>query len=124
MLTFFVNRSCIEGAPAPAARATRGTRRTARGAGGGGGGGGVQGMESLGIRITPRPDEGFVHYTRAALRAQKRNLAEFLKPDRTTLVDNVLRRVVRRGVFVMKNTERVGPKGEDFTKQRPGAPIA
>ena len=54
--------------------------------------------ESLGVQITPRPDEGFVHYTRAALRAQKRNLAEFLKPDQTTLVDIALRRVVRRGV--------------------------
>ena len=58
------------------------------------------------------------------MRAQKRNVAEFLKPDQTTLVDIVLRRVVWRGVFVMKNTERVGPKGEDFTKQRPDAPIA
>ncbi len=80
-------------------------------------------MERLGLNISPRPASGFVHYHKVILHAKKRLLAELLKPDQTTLVDIVLRRVVRRGIFELKNSDRIDPKGEDFSKQPLGKPI-
>jgi len=81
-------------------------------------------MTSLGVRITPRPGDGFVHYREAVLRASKQHLNTFLRADQTTLVDIVLRRVVGRGVYELRNSAGAKPKGEDFRKQRPGSPIA
>jgi hypothetical protein len=57
------------------------------------------GAGKLGIRILPRPTEGFVHYAECELRATKANLSAIVRPNCTTLVDIVLRRVVREGVF-------------------------
>lgn len=112
-LTYFVNQTLMEGSnevPDP-----KKPRRTVRAV--------QKGMDRLGLRITPRPVDGFVHYREAKLVAHKQNLADFLAPDQTTLLDIELRRVIRRGVFELKNADRVGPKGEDFTKQPPGEPI-
>jgi hypothetical protein len=81
-------------------------------------------MTSLGVRITPRPGDGFVHYREAVLRASKQHLSTFLRADQTTLVDIVLRRVVGRGVYELRNSAGAKPEGEDFRKQRPGSPIA
>ena len=111
-LTYFVNHTLMEGSPRIPPSGTGPIVRASR-----------PGMESLGVQITARPEAGFVHYRPSVLRAQKRNLAEFLRPDQTTMVDIVLRRVIRRGVFELKNTDRIGPGGEDFTRQPPGAPI-
>ena len=80
-------------------------------------------MTSLGLRITPRPEDGFVHYREAVLQASKQHLSSFLKPDQTTLVDIVLRRVVGSGVYELVNSDAADPKGEDFRRQKPKNPI-
>ena len=46
------------------------------------------------------------------------------RAGQTTLVDIVLRRVVGRGVYELRNSAGAKPKGEDSRKQRPGSPIA
>jgi hypothetical protein len=74
----------------------------------------------LGLRVIPFPQDGFVLYQPAVLPATPQNLANFIKSNQTTLVDIVLRRFVREGVYRM--TRDASP--EDFTRQPPGLPVA
>ncbi|MGB9429245.1 MAG: phospholipase [Gammaproteobacteria bacterium] len=73
----------------------------------------------IGLRVIPYPQDGFVLYQPAMLTASAENLANFIKPNQTTIVDIIMRRIVREGVYRL--TTQASP--EDFTKQPPGAPI-
>jgi hypothetical protein len=76
-----------------------------------------EGIETLGLRITPRPDEGFVHYVPGAFAGSKKLMRDVVRPNETTLVDIVLRRIVHEGVF------RLGAatdKRTDFHDTDPG----
>lgn len=75
--------------------------------------------ESLGLRIVPYPQSGFVHYLPGVLTTSAANLRKFLKPHQTTLIDIVLHRVVRTGV--LRLSREMGK--EDFTKEAPGGVI-
>ncbi len=77
----------------------------------------LEGVGQLGLRIAARPEKGLVHYLGAALSASGENLERLLRPDETTLVDIVLRRIVRQGAFrlTLDRTPR------DFSGQGPGA---
>lgn len=75
--------------------------------------------EGLGLRIVPYPLNGFVHYVPAVLHVSQTHLQSLLQPHSTTLVDVVLQRVVREGVFRL--SQRMDK--EDFTKAEPGGPI-
>ncbi len=77
------------------------------------------GAERLGLRIVPRPTDGFVHYLPCEIGASKSLLKDILKPNQTTLVDITLRRVIRRGVFELDR----GTGQKSFRKIRPGGPI-
>jgi len=79
----------------------------------------LPGANGLGLRVTPHVTDGFVHHLEARLPAAQRLFARFLRPNQTTLVDIVLRRIVRRGVFEL--TRRTKP--QEFKKQRPGGII-
>ncbi|MGH8279656.1 MAG: esterase/lipase family protein [Gammaproteobacteria bacterium] len=79
----------------------------------------LPGCESLGLHVIPYPQEGFVLYQPATLMTSAENLGNFIKPNQTTIVDIVLRRIVREGVYRL--TTSASP--EDFTRQAPGAPI-
>jgi hypothetical protein len=74
---------------------------------------------SLGLRVVPYPQDGFVHYVPCALKTSVTNLENFVRPYETTIVDVVLRRVVREGVFRLTRDQ----SPEDFTKAPPGGPI-
>lgn len=74
------------------------------------------GIKELGMQIQARPDEGFVHYLPATLRSSVANIQKFLKPNQTTLVDIVLKRVVHEGVFEL--TKEL--EGKDFRRQEEG----
>lgn len=78
-----------------------------------------KGAEMMGMRIKPRPEEGFVHYLPCELRATRPVLKAIFKPNQTTLVDIVLRRVVREGVFRLDR----GTKQRSFKKDKPGPPL-
>jgi hypothetical protein len=73
----------------------------------------------LGLRVVPYPQDGFVHYLPCTLDATVANLRNFVRPHETTLVDIVLRRVVREGVFRLTRVQTA----EDFTKSPRGGPI-
>jgi hypothetical protein len=79
----------------------------------------LPGCTHLGLRVIPYPQDGFVHYLPAALPATPEHLAAFLKPNQTTLIDVVLRRFVREGVYRL--TRSTAPR--NFTKQPPGLPV-
>lgn len=76
--------------------------------------------DALGLHIIPHPQEGFVLYQPATLKASAANLKNFIKPNQTTIVDIVMRRIVHEGVYHL--TRDASPR--DFTKQPPGMPIA
>ena len=79
----------------------------------------MPGAEGLGLNIVARPDDGFVRYMPGALEVSKRVLQQFINPDQTVLVEIVLRRVVREGVFRL--SRKLDPKS--FRTQPPGEPI-
>lgn len=73
----------------------------------------LPGVRQLGMQVTPRPTEGFVHYLPAVLRAQSANIEKFIRADQTTLVEIVLRRVVHGGVFELtSDLESVDFRGQ------------
>jgi len=78
-----------------------------------------KGAEMIGMKIEARPKEGFVHYLPCELRATRQTLKAIFKPNQTTLVDIVLRRVVREGVFRLDR----GTKQRSFKKDPPGPPL-
>jgi hypothetical protein len=60
-----------------------------------------------------------VHYLPCELRASKQAMDAILKPNQTAMVEIVLRRVVREGVFRLDR----GTKQRSFKKDKPGAPL-
>lgn len=75
--------------------------------------------DSLGLHVVPYPQDGFVLYQPATLKATAGNLKNLIKPNQTTIVDIVMRRILREGVYRLTQN----PSPQDFTKQPPGAPI-
>ncbi|MCH7750548.1 MAG: phospholipase [Planctomycetes bacterium] len=75
--------------------------------------------EHLGFLIRPRPVEGAVHFLPCELQASREVLQMALQPNQTTLVDIVLRRVVREGVFRL----RKGTKARSFKRDSRGKPL-
>jgi hypothetical protein len=79
----------------------------------------LAGAERLGLKVRTRPDRALVHHLPCDLQASVDLLRAFLHPNRTTLVDLVLRRVVHEGVFRLdRGTARRG-----FRSDRPGPPV-
>lgn len=88
----------------------------------------MQSAPALGVRIVPRPapdpttrkpPEYFVHYVRAELAARTKALLDFVKPNSTLMLDIVMQRIVRSGVF--RITQDLRPK--DFTHEGAGDPL-
>jgi alpha-beta hydrolase superfamily lysophospholipase len=80
-----------------------------------------RGADRLGLRVTPRPASGFVRYCAGAAQADPKTLKAVIRPNETTLVDVVLRRLVHRGVFEM---DRGDAPRADFRKVKPGDELA
>lgn len=77
------------------------------------------GLERFGIRVLPQPQDGVVSFLPAQLSATVRNLRGFLEPDQTSLVDVVVRRVVREGTFGLTRERRV----QSFKRVEPGGAV-
>jgi hypothetical protein len=69
--------------------------------------------------VIPFPQDGFVLYQPAMLKAAPEHLAALIKPNQATVIDIVLKRMVREGVYRLTRE----PTPMDFTKQPPGPPI-
>ncbi len=81
----------------------------------------LPGAAKLGFQVEPHLASGLVHFLPAELEAAAAMLEEVVKPNQTTLVDIVLRRVVLEGAFrLVPLAER---RDTDFSKDPPGDPI-
>lgn len=106
-ITFYLNHAAMTGAPGVVDADGRQVRDP------------LPACERLGLRVVPYPQDGFVHYLPAELSATPANLKHFIRPDETVMVDIVLRRIVREGVFRM--TRDTGPA--TFLHEPPGSPV-
>jgi hypothetical protein len=88
----------------------------------------MQMAPALGVRVQPRPApdpaskkpcDYFVHYVKAELAARTNTLLDFVRPNSTLMLDIVLQRIVRSGVFRL--TTDLRPK--DFTREGCGDPL-
>lgn len=81
----------------------------------------ISGAEMLGLRVIARPDDGFVYYLPCEIKASSDTLQTVLHANSTTLVDIVLRRIVRKNVFCMARvTNGTKPGSFKNTKQGDG----
>jgi hypothetical protein len=105
-LTYYFNHDVMAGCP-PVIHNSREIRPA------------LPGIGVLGLRVIPRPDEGFVRYVPASITASERIFKTVLRANQTTLVDIVLQRVVSEGVFRLGR----GTKQVDFKDAQPGGSI-
>jgi hypothetical protein len=84
---------------------------------------------ALGVRVTARPTpdptrakaaQPFVHHVSGELAARTGTLLEYVQPNATLMLDIVLKRVVREGVFRLTRDLRA----RDFTRDEAGDPVA
>ncbi len=109
-ITYFFNRDVMKGAPAVVDKNGAVIREALPGAG------------MLGFKLVARPDSGFVHYLPCEIKASAEMLEKSLHANSTTLVDIVLRRVVRKNVFLVDKMTS-GTKAVNFEKTKPGDEI-
>lgn len=107
MVTYYINHEMMEGTDAVHNDEGEVIRPSSPGA------------KMLGFQIKARPDEGFVRYLPCEIRASKDILDRAMQPNRTTLVDIVLRRSVSKETFRL---EKKSPRtvASSFKKTKPG----
>ena len=81
-----------------------------------------KGIDKLGLKIIPRPSEGFVYYAPCEIKADQTMFDYILKPNSTTLVEIVLQRIVSKEVFRMNPMNDL-PNDGDFKHVKPGNEI-
>jgi len=79
----------------------------------------LEGTRTLGFQIKPRPTEGFAHYVEGEIKASTQVFDAILKPNATTMVDIVLRRVVGEETCRLDK----GIQSHSFKKAKPGKPL-
>ncbi len=85
-ITYFFNYDVMKGAPKNEVRDA------------------IVGTTMIGLKINPRPNEGFVRFVPCEIIANTDLLTMALKPNSTTLIDIILQRVVSSEVFRMETT--------------------
>lgn len=76
----------------------------------------LPGATMLGLKLIPRPSEGFVHYLPCEIKSSKEVMQQFIQPNQTTLVDITLRRIVHEGIFTLRR----GIEPRSFKNNPPG----
>ena len=79
----------------------------------------LPGAGMLGFKIIARPDGGFVHYLPCEIETSPDMLGLALHANSTTLVDIVLRRIVRKNAFSLQKVTG-DTKARSFKNTRPG----
>jgi hypothetical protein len=57
------------------------------------------GVREMGLLIDPHNNSGFAHYKKARIQASEEQLHKILRPNQTTLLEIVMKRVVHEGTF-------------------------
>lgn len=79
----------------------------------------IHGADMLGLRLYPRPDAGFCHYLPCTISASKELLQKALKPNATTLIEIVVRRIVHKNAFRLMTMDP-STKAKSFKNVNPG----
>ena len=82
----------------------------------------LPGAKRLGLKLMPRPSEGFVRYLDCEIQASAELLEKALQPNSTTLIDIELRRIVSSNVFGL-SPMRGNKVSGSFKSTRPGKDI-
>jgi hypothetical protein len=108
-ITYFVNYDILKGAT-PVTDGAKTVREVA------------PGIDKLGLRITPRPDDGFVRYRPLEIFAQPEFFEKMVKPNSSILVDIRLQRLVSKEVFRLEGPTGAMPddKAGDFARVQQG----
>jgi len=64
----------------------------------------LKGMDEIGIKVIPRPERGFVRYAPAFICEGEEFFKKVLRPNSTTLVEIILKRIVSDQTFKFENT--------------------
>ncbi|PBQ32302.1 phospholipase [Sphingobacteriaceae bacterium] len=80
----------------------------------------LPGIDSLGLIISPRPDEGFVRYLPCKLSATRELFEKAIKPNATTLIEIQLQRIVSTETFRFENPEPDKLTERSFKNTDPG----
>jgi len=80
----------------------------------------LPGIDSLGLIIKPRPDEGFIRYLPCRINASKDLFQKALAPNATTLIDIELQRVVSNEIFRFEKPNTEGLSNISFKDSKPG----
>jgi hypothetical protein len=80
----------------------------------------IRGTDMLGLKINPRPEEGFIRYLPCQINASRELLEKILKPDCTTLIDICLKRVVSQEIFRFEKITSDKMPDLSFKKADPG----
>ena len=110
MITYFFNYDVMVGAPAVVKDGEE-LRKA------------LPGIDSLGLRIQPRPDEGFIRYLPCSINASKELFEKAIQPNATTLIEIVLQRVVSKEIFRFEKPEPDAMTAKSFKDQGPGGSI-
>jgi hypothetical protein len=110
-LTFFLNQDLMVGCPA--IHHPRKPEVTLRAE--------APGLKALGLQIIPHLTKGFVHFVPAELDAATATIQQVLKPNQTTLVEVVMKRIIGQHVFRLQRLDR--RDDTDFASVSPGEPI-
>jgi hypothetical protein len=80
-------------------------------------------ITKLGLKIQPRPDEGFVRYFPCEIVANEDLFTKAIQPNRTTLIDIVLHRAISKEVFRIEPTTATTLKMDFEATNWDGKPI-
>jgi hypothetical protein len=106
MVTFFFNYTAMTGGPAIkyGDKVLRGVKT---------------GVGQMGLIVDPHNNSGFAHYVRGVIHASEDKVETILKPYQTTLMEIVMKRVIREGTFRLTQNR----EAEEFRDSDPGMVI-
>lgn len=81
----------------------------------------TNGISSLGIRIRPRPDEGFVRYLPCEINPSAELMKKMIRPNATTMVHISLFRIVSSEALRFEKTTNDDPITKDFKHTQAGS---
>jgi hypothetical protein len=83
----------------------------------------LPGIDHMGIQVVAYPNQGFVRFFPAILKAARKVVDDLLLPDQTTMIEIVLKRIVHQGVFELPRFDSLAAGVTDFRKQPIGPAI-
>ena len=80
----------------------------------------LPGIDSLGLMIQPRPEDGFVRYLPCRINTSRELFEKAIRPNATTLIDIELQRIVSSETFRFEKPERDNISTRSFKTIDPG----